>query len=278
MHLHHRRRRQAAREAGIGPGHIACLPGRPHPRAMIHPIAAELGLELNGSPDRAAAVIFWQASEDSAFHSPPDRLLEISSERSVVNIDATDISKTTVARLSGEFFEDSLLIDPRSHRGPAVEKPEANGLRQARIVECPIEPVHGFCYQRLVDNRLDDGWTEDLRPVLIAGEVVCLIRKERAIEARLGNPTGGSRKPELHEPTDYLTEGEIGKVQELAGALGADYCEIDCLRDRNSGALHAVDVNTTPAMFDLLAPDTREALITIQARAFAGAYLSGSGG
>lgn len=262
----------------MGPGHIACLPGRPHPRAMIHPIAAELGLELNGSLDGAAAVIFWQASEDSAFHSPPDRLLEISADRPVVNIGATDISKTTVARLSGEFFDDPLLIDPRSHRGPAVEKPEGNGLRQARIVECPIEPVHGFCYQRLVDNRLDDRWTEDLRPVLIGGEIVCLIRKERAIEARLGKPTGGSRRPELHEPTDYLTEGEIGKVQELAGALGADYCEIDCLRDRNSGALHAVDVNTTPALFDLLAPETREALITIQARAFSEAYLSGSGG
>ena len=161
----------------MGPGHIACLPGRPHPRAMIHPIAAELGLELNGSLDGAAAVIFWQASEDSAFHSPPDRLLEISADRPVVNIGATDISKTTVARLSGEFFDDPLLIDPRSHRGPAVEKPEGNGLRQARIVECPIEPVHGFCYQRLVDNRVDDRWTEDLRPVLIGGEVICLIQK-----------------------------------------------------------------------------------------------------
>jgi hypothetical protein len=90
---------------------------------------------------------------------------------------------------------------------------------------------------------VDDRWTEDLRPVLIGGEVICL-----------------------------------GKVQELAGALGADYCEIDCLRDRNSGALHAVDVNTTPALFDLLAPETREALITIQARAFSEAYLSAPGG
>jgi hypothetical protein len=39
-----------------------------------------------------------------------------------------------------------------------------------------------------------------------------------------------------------------------------------------------VDVNTTPAMFDLLEPDTREALITIQARAFSEAYLSAPGG
>lgn len=273
MQLHHRRRLETARGTGKGPGRIACLPGRPHPRAMIWMIAAELGLEVGSDPAGADAVLFWQEDPTSPFHEPSETLRAIALERPVVNIGATDISKTTVARAHRNAFGYPLLLDPLEHRGPAVEKPEGNGLRQAKIVECPTEPVPGFTYQRLVDNRLDDDWTEDLRPVVIGGEVVCLIRKVRHIEARFGNPVGGATRPELHEPSEYLTEAEIQAVLDLAAGLGADYCEIDCVRDRGTGLLYVVDVNTTPAMFDRLASKTRERMIAIEARAFGEAFL-----
>lgn len=268
MVLHHRRRLAAARDSGLGPGHIACLPGRTHPRAMVLAIAAELGLEVRSDPEGALAVIFWQEDPKSPFHEPPEDLASLNRKRPVVNIRATDLSKTTVARRSGEVFGHPLLLDPAGHVGAAVEKPEGNGLRQARIVDCPTDPVPGFCYQRLVDNRLDAEWTEDLRPVVIGGRVVCLIRKVRPIEGRFGNPVGGPTRPELHEATDYLSGDEIAKVLTLAESLGADYCEIDCLRDRDSGLLYAVDLNTTPAFFDRYLPETRERLVTLQARAF----------
>lgn len=273
MRLHHRRRLEMARRSGRGPGLIACLPGRPRPRAMIWMIAAELGLDVGNDPEGADAVVFWQEDPASPFHQPPDSLRAAAPERSVVNIGATDISKTRVARAHADSFGYPLLIDPLEHRGSAVEKPEGNGLRQARVVECPTAPVPGFTYQRLVDNRLDENWTEDLRPVVIGSEVVCLIRKVRQIEARFGHPVGGPTRPEVHEPTAYLSEDEIDRVLVLAAALGADYCEIDCIRDMPTGLLYAVDVNTTPAMFDRLLPETREQMITIQARAFEAAFL-----
>lgn len=276
MRGHHRRRLEEARRTGKGPGQIACIPGPVHPRAMIWMIAAELGLEVGSDPAGADAVLFWQEDPTSPFHKPSETLRAIALERPVVNLGATDISKTTVARAHEDAFDYPLLIDPLEHRGPAVEKPEGNGLRQARIVECPTEPVPGFTYQRLVDNRLDEDWTEDLRPVVVGNEIVCLIRKVRQIEARLGQPVGGPTRPSLHEPTDYLTGDEIGRILDITTNLGADYCEVDCVRDRASSLLYAVDVNTTPAMFDRLAPETRERMIAIEARAFAKAYLDGS--
>lgn len=272
MASHHRRRLDAARRAGLGPGHIACLPGKPSSRAMLVAVAAQLGLEVNSSPDGARAVFFWQQDWSSAFHEPPEFLVELARTTPVINLGCSDISKTTVSSRFEQVFGEQLLVDPRQHRGQAVEKTERNGLREVRVVECPTEPIPGYCYQRLIDNRLDENRTEDLRPVVIGGRVACLIRKIRPIEDRFGktpNPT----RPEVHDPLDFLTAEEIGKVLELAAVLRADYCEIDCLRDRADGQLYAIDVNTTPAFFDGYRPETRERLIRLEAEGFKSAFL-----
>ena len=273
MASHHRRRLRQARRTGLGPGSIACMPGLPSSRAMIVAIAAQLGLEITASAEGAQAVFFWQEDWTSAFHEPPEYLVELARTVPVVNIGCTDISKTTVSRRFEEVFDRQLLIDPRQYRGPAVEKTERNGLREVRIVECPTEPVPGYCYQRLIDNRLDDDWTEDIRPVVIGGTIACLIRKVRPIRDRFGQVPGGPTRPEIHEPLEYLSAEEVRKVLRLAASLGADYCEIDCLRDRPSGLLYVVDVNTTPAFFDRHQPDSREKMIEIEAEAFRQAFL-----
>ncbi|MEX1219002.1 MAG: hypothetical protein WEB05_01265 [Solirubrobacterales bacterium] len=275
MASHHRRRLEQDRRTGLTPGSIACLPGYPSSRAMIVAIAAQLGLEISPSTDGARAVFFWQEDWTSAFHEPPDYLVELARTTPVVNIGCTDISKTTVSRRFEEVFGNHLLVDPRKHRGPAVEKTEKNGLREVRLVECPTEPAPGHCYQRLIDNRLDENWTEDIRPVVIGGSIACLIRKVRPIRDRFGQVLDHrhSIRPEVHEARDYLSADEVRKVLRLAASLGADYCEIDCLRDRPSGRLYAVDVNTTPAFFNRYQPETRERMIEIEAEAFSRAFL-----
>ena len=273
MASHHRHRLRQARRTGLGPGSIACMPGSPSSRAKIVAVAAQLGLEITASAEDARAVFFWQEDWTSAFHEPPDYLVELARTVPVVNIGCTDISKTTVSRRFEEVFGHQLLIDQRQYRGPAIEKTERNGLREIRIVECPTEPVPGYCYQRLIDNRLDDDWTEDIRPVVIGGTIACLIRKVRPIRDRFGQAPGGPTRPEIHEPLEYLSAEEVQKVLRLAASLGADYCEIDCLRDRPSGLLYAVDFNTTPAFFYRHQPDSRERMIELEAEAFRRAFL-----
>jgi hypothetical protein len=273
MASHHRRRLVAARRAGLGPGHIACLPGKPSSRAMLVAIAAELGLEVSSSPNGAKAVFFWQREWFSAFHEPPEDLVDLARTTPVINLGCTDISKTTVSLCFEEIFGYPILMDPRRHQGQAVRKTEKNGLREASVVDCPVEPAPGHCYQRLIDNRLDESWTEDIRPVVIGGSIACLIRKVRPIEDRFGRVPGGPAKPEVCEAHEYLSADESEKVLRLAAELGADYCEIDCLRDRGDGRLYVVDVNTTPAFFDGWPPEAREQLIEIQAEAFRQHFL-----
>ena len=275
MRIRSTRRLRRARRAGRGPGRIAFAPGRPLSKSNINAIAAELGIELGGDPEGADLVFFWQSDGKSAFHQPPDRLLEIARERPVINIGATDISKTAVARAFEEVFGYPLLLDPRAHSGPAVEKSEANGIRSARIVECPTEPRYGFLYQRLVDNRLDgDLRTLDLRVGIYGGTAPFLIRKERSVGARFGAVIETHLTPTSHRPEEFLSAGEVEGVVSVASRLGADFCEIDCVRDRESGLLYTVDVNTTPTWFDGFGPEAADTLIGIQAEAFEKAFLN----
>lgn len=247
----------------------------PPPGATILEVSAYLGLEVrNGDFDRARAILFWQCDGRSAFHEPPDELVAAARKMRVINLGATDISKTNVARSFEDVFGYPLLLDPRTHLGPAVEKPEGNGLRTGRIVECPREPRPGFCYQRLVDNRLEARErTLDLRVSVFCRETPMLLRKERSLKSRLGDVIEPHLPPTVHRPDEVLSSVEISRLVELARKLGADYCEIDCLRDRSSGLLYAVDVNTTPTWFEGFEPKVAETLVRIQAEAFREVFI-----
>ena len=275
MGLENAKRVKRAHENGCKPGHIAFAPGRPRPDSNINAIAAQLGLTTDGDLEDADVVFFWQRDGRSAFHEPPEELADLARTRRVVNIGASDISKTNVARVFEKVFGYPLMIDPQTHSGPAVEKTEGNGIRGGRMIECPTEPRPGFCYQRLVDNRLEGGdRTLDLRVAVYGDSAPFLIRKERSLDARFGNVIETHLTPTVHRPEDFLSEAEIRQVVGMALEIGADFCEIDCLRDRNSGRLYAVDVNTTPTWYDGFGPEAAEALVGIQAEAFEREFLS----
>lgn len=274
LRIQNERRLSRHRRAGLGSGHIAFAPGMPRPHSNITSIGSELGLEISGDLNGADAIFFWQKDGRSAFHQPPRELVDIARDRQVINIGATDISKTNVARAFEVAFGRPFLVNPRTHSGPAVEKSEGNGIRSARIVECPTEPKPGFLYQRLIDNRLDgDRRTLDLRVAVYGESAPFLIRKERSIGARFGDVIETHLTPTLHRPEELLAAEEIDGVISMAGSLGAEFCEIDCVRDRNSGLLYAVDVNTTPVWFDGLGPEAADELVRIQAEAFAKTFL-----
>lgn len=268
------KRRRRAIAKGIGPGRIACLPGMPRPVAQLSTIASELGFEIDANPEGADALVFWPEDPFSAFHRPPESLIRLSSGRPVVNIGGRDMSKTNVARVFEEISGTPLLVDPETYRGRAVEKPEGNGIRGGRIVECPTERIAGFCYERLIENLREPGdRAVDVRPAVFGDGIPYVIYKERFLDNRLGVVLQPEITPLLRTADDLLSDPEQKMVLELARRLGADWCEIDCCRDKETGILFPVDVNTTPSYFTAFEPDTFEELVRIQAEAFRRAFL-----
>jgi hypothetical protein len=237
------RRLAAAHRAGRAPGRIACTPDAPYPHSMLRRIASHLGLEIHTRPtvhDRL--VLFWKDG-DSTVREPSSELLDLAQTRRVLNIGSRDISKTTIAKAFEEAFGYPLLVDPLSYNGVVVEKPERNASHAGRLVTSPTKPRRGYCYQLLIGNELDQGVVQDIRVPVIGSTIPVLYLKLRPKEDRFSNV---NMWVELADVSDVLRHDESRRLLRVAALLGIDYCEIDCVRDRESGRLYAVDVNTTP--------------------------------
>ena len=102
----------------------------------------------------------------------------------VINLRATNISKTNVERIHAEIFGYTTAIDPLTYRGPCLRKSDVNALHDGAIVQCPIEKLEsGFVYEKLIDNMTSAG-ALDMR-VPIFGSILPLVyHKTRSLKAR----------------------------------------------------------------------------------------------
>ena len=162
----------------------------------------------------------------------------------LLNGRCTDISKTHVARVFGEVFGYALAVDPLTHQGPMVAKGNVNGVHDGRVVEGPLparEP--GTAYQRLVDSTVRDSVTDELRATCVGGEVVAIVRKEKAHAQRFD---ASYLRTHPVEPRDVLSEAERADLKTFLDRMGLDFGSIDILRDYpDGGRLFVVDVNKT---------------------------------
>lgn len=156
---------------------------------MIRGAAAWPGVRIAASPDQADAGFFFE----DATTSPTQRLQHGRS----YNFGCTDISKTPVAAVFASVFGYPLVLDPLTATGPAVEKGEVNGAHDGRIVQCPMPPLPGKTYQRLMDKVGEDGCARDRRTHCIGGTPVTVWVKRRAADRRLlpPNPVGHDAFP-----------------------------------------------------------------------------------
>jgi hypothetical protein len=158
------------------------------------------------------------------------------------NFDAHDLSKSTVARAFEEAFGYALALDPKTGTGVCVEKGEANGIHDGTIVTLPCAPKAGKVYQRLVDNRGEDGLVEDLRTPTVGGKPVCVYIKRRDASARFTNDNAACW---LRSVEDVFSEAEIISISRFCAILKLDWGGLDILRDRESGLIYIVDANRT---------------------------------
>ena len=125
--------------------------------------------------------------------------------------------------------------------GPAVEKGELNGAHDGRIVQCPMRPLPGRHYQRLVDTS-QDGMAHDLRTACIGRRPVAVWIKRKAAGDRFAIH---NRSVTLHEPAAVFSPGELEAIGRFLVAMHIDWAGLDILRDRTSGRIYIVDVNKT---------------------------------
>lgn len=158
------------------------------------------------------------------------------------NASALDLSKSRVAAVFEQVFGYPLALDPLTAGGVAVEKGEANGVHDGRIVTLPCPPAPGRVYQRLIDNRAPDGLVEDLRTPTVAGRPVCVFIKRRPVERRFGNDNVACP---LEPVAAVFSAAEIARIGAFCQALRLDWGGLDILRDRTDGRIYIVDVNRT---------------------------------
>jgi hypothetical protein len=211
-------------------------PDIPHGRYLVRTAAIWAGIRLARSPADADACFFFEDSTRSVPRRP--------ALARHFNFGCTDISKSRVAAVFESVFGYPLAIDPRGWTGEAVEKSEENGVHDGRIVRCPLEPVAGKAYQRLVDTVASDGRARDLRTHVVGGVPIAVWVKQRDPVARFLPPNLAVTR---HSPEEIFDPSEIARIGRFAEAMGADWCGLDILRDQPSGLIYIVDVNKTDA-------------------------------
>lgn len=158
------------------------------------------------------------------------------------NFKAHDLSKSRVAAAFEEAFGYSLALDPLTAVGVCVEKGEANGVHDGKIVNVPCQPASGKVYQRLVDNRGTDGLVEDLRTPTVGGKPVCVFIKRRDIQTRF---TNDNSQCWLRDVGFVFSPEEVAAIGRFCAILKLDWAGLDILRDASSGLIYIVDANRT---------------------------------
>jgi hypothetical protein len=208
-------------------------PDLPRPWYLIWAAAAWNGIRIAKRPQDAQASFYF---EDATRARPP-----APAHSRAFNFGCADISKSRVAEVFEEVFGYPLALDPEHGFGLAVEKGEANGVHDGRLVWRPTRARPGRTYQRLIDN-LEDGRAVDLRTPVVGGRPVLVFIKRRPAQQRFANH---NESVSLARPQDVFSDAEIDKLSAFAAAMRLDWGGLDVLRDRPTGRLYVVDVNKT---------------------------------
>lgn len=227
------------------PLRVAFAPQAPRYFNGAYQLCVRLNVEIVPLAE-ADVILHW--ADATHWAAPPPGL-----ERRAINGRVRDISKRHVNELHGQVFGYDLDPDPGATQ--LVEKSDANATHDGRIVDHPSGDL-AVVTERLIDNRLGDHLVTDFRVAIMAGRIVmCACRYRPATNRFLGS--GYSLLALVVEPDAYFSTTEQTQLAAMCEAIGADWAELDVLRDRASGRLYVVDVNPTAgAPFpSLTAPD-----------------------
>ena len=234
--------RQSARQHGE-PQFVLVHPDWPSKRASIMAYADALGWAVTNrkdTPARFKGAVRIQLAFD-------DRTEKRQAQPGMWNGHCLDISKSTLDRHHRAVFGYGLAVDPTAHTGPILEKSEGNAVHDGREIQGPLDPSQvrpGKVYQRILDNRTEQGLYEDLRAVVIDGKLPVVYRKRKSQDVRYTNET--AEVDLAKSPESVLSDAEIAQILAISVKMCADFAELDVLRDRQDGRIYCVDLNPTP--------------------------------
>lgn len=204
---------------------------KPRPWYLLWGALRQAGVR-SGS-DGALAVHF---SDDTT------RAAEPCKDKIHINCLCTDISKSHVAEIFGSVFGYGLSLDPETATTSFLEKGEANGVHDAHIRTSPTSRQDNRVYQKLIDNRTEDGTVLDFRCPTVFGKIPLVFLKERPIDQRFANLNTRVR---LSTAEAHFSNEEIEKIATFCAAMNLQWGGLDILRDKADGRLYIVDVNKT---------------------------------
>ena len=228
------------RNGGSLPAFVV-FPDYPSKKTTIFKIARRLGFRITNKRLKRPRLVIWfhdTTNASSALleqHYPQHRVL---------NAGCTDISKTTVDRIHREIFGYNTFIDPKTHQGNAVEKSDINALHDGSIVRCPVTSTKtNAVYQIVIDNSVGNKEFLDYRVPVIGHAIPLVYAKYKHENVRFTNDV---HRSELMEVDGVFSAEEKMHILRFTQAMGADFCELDILRDNASGKIYIIDVNKTP--------------------------------
>ena len=216
---------------------IAFYPDKPRPWYFIWPVMHVAGAKIISDTSKADIVMQFDDATITS-NTPP----QTKPNAVLVNAHCNDISKTLIGDVFAQAAGYDLSADPRTYTGPMVEKSEANGAHDGRIIVGPMEPIEGKSYQRLIDNEIQGGMVEDLRTCIIAGEPTIVYRKRRLLERRFMNE---NQEVLLDNIDNVFNAEELDIIRRFAAGINLDWGGMDVLRDKATGKIHIVDANKT---------------------------------
>ncbi|MEP7158555.1 MAG: hypothetical protein ABI797_03950 [Chloroflexota bacterium] len=181
-----------------------------------------------------------------------------------INARCLDVSKSRVGDAWLKVAGYPLTVDPTTTVGQMVEKPQENARHGGRIIQGPLaRPRSGEVYQRLVDCRIGDQ-IHQLRAVVMGGAIVLAYEKWRPEPMWFT----GTQLSVPRAASDVFSDAEQKLVLAMAAEMGADYAELDVLRDEPTGLIYVVDVNRTPARPHNLPEADQKRVYDIQTEGF----------
>ena len=218
-------------------GFIAYYPQPAGPWYTLPLALAGTGIRRTSDVSKADAIMMFDDRTESKISPPETKAI-------LLNHNATNVSKAHVGEVFEQTFGYVLTLDPQTYSGPMVEKSDVNGVHDGQIVQGPLKhPRAGCVYQHLVESKVRDGVTEDLRCFCVGGEIIEVFRKEKADETRF---QAIYLETTLRDPSESFSPEEREKVCQFCVAMGLDFGSIDILRDYSQGGrLYIVDVNKT---------------------------------
>ncbi len=228
--------------AGFKTTTIVAFPDQPEPGSVLSKMCHLLGYRVTQDIScEADVVINW---EDCTFPRSWAALENLNKTQPVLNIHCRDISKRRVDEIHQAVFGYNLGVNPLEFQGQCVKKSNDNATHDGVVIQCPTAAIDKHSvYQRLVNNKKDQGYIEDIRIPVFGATIPFCYLKRRPIGNRFSNENTSAS---LCERDAVLSESEANKILHLCRHMGLDYGELDVLRDADDGRLYVVDVNNTP--------------------------------